>query len=144
MVNHIRGWGRGGFYSLVNVIQQQKWLERVHLLVLFETKVLYLKIENTPIKDANGKSKLKRMLRFVFVDKRELFALKLSFEEFNFVLFTADPERLACFEKTEAARFLKKLEVHSVNAMVKESTFSKGNFCIYEGFLDVFYIFTSA
>ena len=47
-------------------------------------------------------------------------------------------------ETTEAARFLKKLEVHSVYSMVKESTFLKGNFCIYKGFMDVFYIFTSA
>ena len=40
----------------------------------------------------------KKMLRFLFVDKRELFAIKLSFEEFNLVFFTADPcgsERLA-------------------------------------------------
>ena len=28
--------------------------------------------------------------------------------------------------------------------MVKESTFLKGNFCSYKGFMDVFYIFTSA
>ena len=45
---------------------------------------------------------------------------------------------------TEAARFLKKLEVHSVYSMVKESTFLKGNFCIYKVFMDVFFNFTSA
>ena len=59
-------------------------------MVVFKTKVLHFVIEITPIKETNGKRKFKRMLRFLFVDKRELFALKLSFEEFNLVFFTAD------------------------------------------------------
>ena len=60
-------------------------------MVVFKTKVLYLKIENTPIKkDKNGKRKFKRMLSFLFVDKRELFPVKLSFEEFNLVFLKAD------------------------------------------------------
>ena len=58
--------------------------------MIFKTEVLYFKIENTPIKDTNGKRKFKRMLSFLFVDTRELFAMKLSFEEFNLVFFTAD------------------------------------------------------
>ena len=53
-------------------------------------KVLHFKIEKTAIKDASGKRKFKRVLRFLFVDKRELFALKFSFEEFNLVFFKAD------------------------------------------------------
>ena len=57
---------------------------RCHVVV-FKTKVLHFKIENTPIKDTNGKRKFKRMLSFVFVDKRKLFAMKLSFEELNLV-----------------------------------------------------------
>ena len=59
-------------------------------MVVFKTKVLHLKIENTQIKDTNGKRKFKRILSFLFVDKRELFAMKLSFVEFNFVFFTVD------------------------------------------------------
>ena len=59
-------------------------------MVVFETKVLHFKIESTTIKDANGKRKFKRMLSFLFVDKRKLFAKKLSFEEFNLVFYTAD------------------------------------------------------
>ena len=58
--------------------------------MVFKTKVLYFKIENTPIKDTNGKRKFERMLSFLFVDTRELFAMKLSFGEFNLVFFTAD------------------------------------------------------
>ena len=76
-------------------------------MVVFKTKVLHFKIENIPIKDTNGKRKFKRMLSFLFVDKRKLFAMKLSFEEFNH-------GSLACFEATKAARIRKKLEVHSV------------------------------
>ena len=59
-------------------------------MVVFKTKVLHFKIENTPIKDTNGKRKFKRMLSFLFVDKRKLFAMKLSFEKFNRVFYTAD------------------------------------------------------
>ena len=62
----------------------------VHHVVVFRTKVLHLKVENTPIKDTNGKRKFKRLLSFLFVDKRKLFAMKLSFEEFNLVFYMAD------------------------------------------------------
>ena len=59
-------------------------------VVVFKTKVLYFKIENTPIKDTSGKRKFKRMLSFLFVDIRQLFTMKLSFEGFNLVFFTGD------------------------------------------------------
>ena len=62
--------------------------------MVFKTKVLHFKIENTPIKDTNAKRKFKRMLSFLFVDKRELFAITLSFEGFNLVFYGS--ERLAC------------------------------------------------
>ena len=58
--------------------------------VLDMTKVLHFKIENTPIKDTTGKRKFKTMLSFLFVNKRTLFAMTLSFEEFNLVFYTAD------------------------------------------------------
>ena len=59
-------------------------------MAVFKTKVFHFKIENTPIKDTNGKRKFKRMLNFLFVDKRRLFALKLSFEGSDLVFYTAD------------------------------------------------------
>ena len=34
--------------------------------------------------------KFKRMLSFLFVDKRKLFAIKMSFEEFNLVFYAED------------------------------------------------------
>ena len=59
-------------------------------MVVFKTKVLHFNIENTPIKDTSGKRKFKRMLTFLFVDKRKLFAIKMSFEEFNLVFYAED------------------------------------------------------
>ena len=59
-------------------------------MVVFKTKVLHFKIENTPIKDTTGKRKFKTMLSFLFANKRTLFAMTLSFEEFNLVFYTAD------------------------------------------------------
>ena len=82
MGNHIGGGDR--------CHPSTKWLARVHHVVAFKCKVLHFKNENKPIKDASGKRKFKRVLRFLFVDKRELFAFKFSFEESNLVFFTAD------------------------------------------------------
>ena len=80
-----RGWGKKRIWHHSKCHPPTKWLTRVHDVVVFKTKVLRFKIENTPIKDTNGKKKFKRMLSFLFVDKRKLFAMKLSFEEFNLV-----------------------------------------------------------
>ena len=83
-----RGWGRSRrILHLSRCHPSTKWLARVNHVVAFKTKVLYFKIENTPLKDTSGKTKFKRVLRFLFVDKRELFALKFSFEEFNLVFW---------------------------------------------------------
>ena len=65
-------------------------------MVVFKTRVLLFKIENTPIKDTNGKRKFKRMLSFLFVEEGKLFIKKSSFEEFNLVFFTT--EGMVCFE----------------------------------------------
>lgn len=66
--------------------------------MVFKTKVLHFKVENTPIKDKNGKGRFKKMLKFLVVGKRKLFVAKLSFEEFKVVFFTA--ERLVSFGST--------------------------------------------
>ena len=55
------------------------------------------------------KEKAEKNAQCLFCGK--LFVMKLSFEEVNIVFFMA--ERLACFEPTKAARFMKKLQVHS-------------------------------
>ena len=97
-------------------------------MVVFKTKVLHFKIENTPKKYRNGKRKFSGMLSFLFVDKRKLFAIKLSFEEINLVS-RQRMERLACFEPTKAARILKNLEVHSV-LYAKLNVFKRGFLCL--------------
>ena len=81
--------------------------------MVFKTKVLHFKIENTPIKDTNGKRKFKRMLSFLFVDKRKLFA-EIVFRGIQPCFLHGGSDRLACFEPTKAKRFLKTLEVHSL------------------------------
>ena len=55
------------------------------------------------------KEKAEKNAQCLFCGK--LFGIKLSFEEVNIVFFMA--ECLACFEPTKAARFMKKLQVHS-------------------------------
>ena len=86
-----------------------------------------------PVKDTSGKRKFKRMLGFLFVYKPELFATKLSFEEFNLFFLPGGLERLACFESTGAARFLKKLgklEIHSVLYGHRKYVFKREFLCL--------------
>ena len=50
-----RGWGKKRIWHLCKCHPSTKWLARDHDVVVFKTKVLHFKIENTPIKDTNGK-----------------------------------------------------------------------------------------
>ena len=59
------GWGKKRIWHLCKCHLSTKWLARDHDVVVSETKVLHFKIENTPIKDTNGKRKFKRMLSFL-------------------------------------------------------------------------------
>ena len=101
-----RAWKASG-------IQGRKWLARDHDVVVFKTKVLHFKIENTPIKDTSGKRKFKRMLSFLLWTN-ESFSLWNCLSRNSTLFLHGGPECLACFEPTKAARFLKTLEVHSV------------------------------
>ena len=134
MVNYIGGGGKKWIWHLSKCHPSTKWLAHVHHVVVFKTNVLYFKIKNTPIKDINGKRKFKRMLSFFFVDKRELFAMKLSFEEFNLVFFTADQSASLVLNQPRQRGFWRNL---------RYILFLK-NFCIYKGFIDVFLIYSSA
>ena len=83
---------------------------------------MYFKIENTPIKDTNGKRKFKRMLSFRFCGQTRAFHYEIVFRGIQPCFLHGGSERLP-------ASFLKKIEVHSVYSMVKESTsVLKGNF----------------
>ena len=107
----------------------------------FHDQFLHFKVENTPKKDPNGNRKFKRILSFLFVDKRRLFVNKLSFEEFHLVFFMA--ERLSCFGPTEPRHrsFWRNLS-YILNTIVKESTFLKGKNRIYKDFIDAFCTFS--
>ena len=118
-------------------------LGRDHDVVVFKTKVLHFKIENTPIKDTSGKRKFKRMLSFLSVDKRKLFAMKLSFEEFNLVS-TRRIGVLGLFWTNQGSEVSEDTWGTFRTLWSKKSAFLKRNFCIYKGFMDVFYILTSA
>ena len=83
-----------------------------------KTKFCISRLKVRLIKDTNEKRKFKRMLSFLFVGKRELFAMKLSFRGIQSCFLHGGSERLACFKPTKEARFLKKLEVHSVYSIV--------------------------
>ena len=114
-----------------------------HHVVVFKTKVLHFKFENTPMKDTNGKKKFKKLLRFLFVDKRELFAMKLCLEQFNLVFFAADQSAWLVLNQPRQGGFWRNMR-YFLYSTVKESTSFKGNFCTYKGFMDVFYILTLA
>ena len=81
-------------------------------MVVFKTKVLHFKIENTPIKDTSERKKFKRMLSFF--GQTKAFRYEIVFRGIQPCFLHGGSERLACFEPTKAARFLKTLEVHSV------------------------------
>ena len=85
-VNHLGGGGRNGFDTLVNVIHQQNdW--RAFIMWWFSR--LKFCIQDWKYTDKrhikNEKRKFNGMLSFLFVDKRKLFGMKFSFEEFNLV-----------------------------------------------------------
>ena len=122
-----RGWGKKRIWHLSKCHPSTKWLARVHHAVVFKTKVLHFKIENTPIKDTNGKRKFKRMLSFLFVDKRKLFAMKLSFEEFNLVFYTADRSAWLVLSQPRQRGFWRHLR-YIPYSMIKEKYVFKREF----------------
>ena len=77
--------------------------------VVFKTKVLHFKVENTPTKDTKVKGKFKRILSFLFVDKRKLFVTKLSFEEFHLVFFTAERLWLVLDQENQAIKVFEEI-----------------------------------
>ena len=122
-----RGWGKKRIWHLCKCHPSTKWLARDHDVVVFKTKVLHFKIENTPIKDTNGKRKFKRMLSFLFVDKRKLFAMKLSFKEFNIVFYTVDRSAWLVLNQPRQRGFWRHLR-YNPYSMIKEKYVFKKEF----------------
>ena len=122
-----RGCGKKQIWHLSKCHPSTKWLAHVHHVVVYKTKVLHFKIESTPVKDTNGKKKFKRMLSFLFVDKRKLFAMKLSFVEFNRVFYTADRSAWLVLNQPRQRGFWRHLR-HILYSMIKEKYAFKKEF----------------
>ena len=136
---HLGGEGRNGFDTFENVIHQQNgW--RAFMMWRFSR----LKFCISRLKIRKSKEKVQKNARFPFCGQTEAFRYEMIFRGIQPCFLHGGSERLACFEPTKAARFLKTLEVHSVLYDQRKVRFLKKNCCIYKGFMDVFYIFTSA
>ena len=70
-------------------------------------------VKNTPLKDTDGKGKIKRMPSFLLVEKGRLLFTKLSFEEFEIheSFNTADRSAWPVLKRNQAA---KNFHVHFV------------------------------
>ena len=119
--------GKKQIWHLSKCHPSTKWLAHVHHVVVFKTKVLHFKIESTPVKDTNGKKKFKRMLSFLFVDKRKLVAMKLSFVEFNRVFYTADRSAWLVLNQPRQRGFWRHLR-YILYSMIKEKYVFKKEF----------------
>ena len=122
-----RGCGKKQIWHLSKCHPSTKWLAHVHHVVVFKTKVLHFKIESTPVKDKWKKKKFKRMLSFLFVDKRKLFAMKLSFVEFNRVFYTADRSAWLVLNQPRQRGFWRHLR-YIPYSMIKEKYVFKKEF----------------
>ena len=72
----------------------------------------------------------KRMLSFLFVDKRKLFAMTSSFEEFNLVFYTAHRSAWLVLNQ-QGSEFSEDTWGTSRALRWKKSTFLKENFCVW-------------
>ena len=137
-----RGWGKKRIWHLSECHPSTKWLARVHHVVVFKTKVLHFKIENTPIKDTNGKKSFKRMLSFLFCGQTKAFRYDIAFRGIQPCFFT---DRSAWLVLNQQGSEVSEDTWGTFRTLwSKKSTFLKRNFCIYKGFMDAFYIMTSA
>ena len=98
-------------------------------MVAFKTKVLHFKIENTPIKYTSGKRKFKSA-QIPFCVQTRAFRYEIVFRGIQPCFLHGRSERLACFEPTEAARFLKKLEVYPVLYGHRKCVFEREFLCL--------------
>ena len=113
-----------------------QWLARVHHVVVFKTKVLHLKIEHTAIKDTNGKRKFKRMLSFLMIRYDIVFrGIQPCFLRIG---------ALGLFWTKKAPRFPWGHLRYIPYSMIKQNYVFKREFLHFKGFMDGFYILTSA
>ena len=132
-----RGWGKKRIWHLSKCHRSTEWLTRFHHVVVFKTKVLHFKIENTPIKDTNGKRKFKRMLSFLLRTKKS-FPLWNCLSRNSALISTRRIGALSLLWTNQGSVVSEDTWGTFRTQWSKKSTFLKGNFCIYKGFMDVF------
>ena len=135
-----RGWGKERIWHLCICHSSTKWLARDHDVVVFKTKVLHFKIENTPIKDTNGKKKFKRMLSF-FLWSNESFSLWNCSSRNSTLFSTRRIGTLGLFWTNQGSEVSEDTWGTFRTLWSEKSSFLKRNFCIYKGFMDVFLYF---
>ena len=117
-----------------------KWLGRVHHVVLLKTKGFAFQDWKYADKRHKWKEKVQKNAQFPFCGQTKAFC-------YDIVLRGIQPcflriGALGLFWTNKAARFLKTLR-YIPYSMIKKSTFLKGNFLYFKGFMVVFYILTS-
>ena len=140
-VSHLGGEGRNGFDTFVNVIHQQNgW--RVHDVVVFKTKVLHFKIESTPIKRNKLKEKVQKNPQFPCRGRTKAFRYEIVFRGIQPCFLGIGA--LGLFWTNQGSEVSEDTWGTFRTLWSKKSSFLKEmNFCIYKGFMDVFYILTS-
>lgn len=130
-MNILFAGGRNRFDSYISEGHtfSTKLLVCAYHAVVFKTKVLQFKNENTVTKYKNGTGKFKRILSFLFKEKRKLFIMRKStlFSSWQSTWLVSDQPTCPCF----------------LYSIVKESKFLEGNFCIYRELVYFLYILTS-
>ena len=126
-VNHLEGEGRNWFDTFVNVIHQQNGWRAFMMWWFSRLKFCTSRLKERRWKTTNGKRKFKRMLSVLFVDKRKLFAMKLSFEEFNLVFYTADRSVWLVLNQPRQRGFWRHLR-YILYSMIKEKYVFKKEF----------------
>ena len=117
-----RGWGKKRIWHLSKCHPSTKWLARVHHVVVFKTKVLHFKIENTPIKDTNGKGKFLKNAQF---PEHSLWHCLSR----NSTLFSTDRSTWLVLNQ-QGSEVSEDTWGTFRTLWSNKTTFSKGNFCI--------------
>ena len=138
-----RGWGKKRIWHLSKCLSSAKWLAHVHNVVVFKTKVLHFKIENTPIKTQMERESSKEC-SVSFWWTNESFSLWNCLSRNSAFFSRRRIGALGLFWTNQGSEVSEGIEVHSVLYDQRKVIFFKGNCCIYKGFMDVFYILTSA
>ena len=107
------GWGRNGYDTLVDVIRQQNGWRTFIMWWFSRLKCYILSLKNAD-KRNNWKEKVQKNAQVPFCGQTRTFRYEIVFRGILLCFLHGGSERLACFEPTDASRFLNKFKVHSV------------------------------